>query len=398
MTQTLASPAPSDTMSPAMVRTFAFCVGIVVANVYYAQPIIELIAPSLGLSAQAASFIVSLTQIGYACGLFLLVPLGDLLENRKLILTTVLVTACSLAFAATARQPSVFLAASVLIGLTSVSVQMLIPLAAHMAPEATRGRIVGNVMGGLLTGILLSRPVSSVVADMFGWRAIFAAAAVMMLVVAAIVATMIPRRQPESSLGYGQLLASLVHLFRDNPILRRRAFYQGCMFAAFSLFWTAVPIELARVDHLSQSKIALFALIGASGVVSGPLGGRLADSGHSRVGTLAALWIAAIALLLTAIGFGTDLVVLAIGAVALDFCVQLNMVIGQRSIYQLPAHHRSRLNALYMTSIFIGGSIGSAIASVLYSHGGWHAVALAGCAFPLLAGIAAVFWEREHAA
>ncbi len=397
-TATSANATTSATLSPGMVRVFAFCVGIVVANVYYAQPIIELIAPGLGLSSQAASFIVSLTQIGYACGLFLLVPLGDLLENKKLIIATVLVTAVSLTLAATAHSPSVFLAASVLVGLTSVSVQMLIPLAAHMTPEATRGRIVGNIMGGLLTGILLSRPVSSLVTDMFGWRAIFAAAAVAMLLVAAIVAVLIPKRQPEATLHYGELLASLVHLFRDNEVLRRRAFYQACMFAAFTLFWTAVPIELTRVHAFSQTQIALFALIGASGVFSGPLGGRLADAGHSRIGTLAALWVGALALFATATRLGGSVLALALGAVVLDFCVQLNMVIGQRNIYHLPAHHRSRLNAIYMTSIFLGGSIGSAIASSLYSYDAWPAIAIAAGLFALTAGVVAVFWERKPAA
>ncbi len=399
MTYATAADAKSPpTLSAAMVAVFAFCVGIVVANVYYAQPIIELIAPSLGLSAGAASFIVSLTQVGYACGLFLLVPLGDLLENKKVILCTVLVTALSLALAATAKSPSVFLAASALIGLTSVSVQMLIPLAAHMTPESTRGRVVGNIMGGLLTGILLSRPLSSVVADVFGWRAIFAAAAVAMLVVAGIVATLIPKRQPQASLHYGQLLVSLVHLFGDTPLLRRRAFYQACLFASFSLFWTAVPIELARVHQFSQLQIALFALIGASGVVSGPLGGRLADAGHSRIGTLVALWVAAIALFATATGLGGSVLALAVCAVVLDFCVQLNMVIGQRNIFHLPAHHRSRLNSLYMTSIFIGGAVGSAIASGLYSVDGWRAVAMAGGVFPLLAALTALVWERRSQA
>jgi predicted MFS family arabinose efflux permease len=395
MTEAVVNQADLPTITPLLVKAFGLCVGIVVANLYYAQPIIELIAPNLGLSSGAASLIVSLTQIGYAAGLFLFVPLGDLLENKRLILIMVLVTAVRLTLAATAQRQSVFLAASALIGLTSVSVQILVPLAAHMSPEEIRGRVVGNVMGGLLIGILLSRPISSVVTDMFGWRAIFAAGAVAMLVVAAIVTALVPKRQPVAALSYGQLLGSLLSLLKDTAILRRRAFYQANVFAAFTLFWTAVPIELARAHAFSQSKIALFSLIGAAGAVSGPLGGRLADAGRSRLGTFVALWGVTIALFLSATPLGNSVFVLAACAIVIDFCVQLNLVIGQRNIYQLPAHHRGRLTALYMTSVFIGGSIGSAIASGLYAFDGWTSVALVAAAFPLLAAMTAMFWERE---
>jgi len=384
----------SDAMPTRLVLIFAFCVGTIVANLYYAQPIIELIAPTLGLSPGVASLIVSLTQVGYAAGLFLLVPLGDLLENRRLIVVTVLMTAIALGLQATARSPSIFLVASVLVGLTSVAVQMLVPFAAHLAPQESRGRIVGNVMGGLLTGLLLARPISSVMTDMFGWRAMFGAAAVAMLLVAGIVAACLPRRVPEAGLRYGQLIASLIHLFRETTILRRRALYQACLFAAFSLFWTCVPIELARRHGLSQSQIALFALIGAAGVVAGPIGGRLADAGRSRFGTLLALWGTVGAFAVTAVSPQPTVALLALGAVALDACVQLNMVIGQRSIYQLPAAHRSRLNALYMTSIFVGGAVGSALSSGLYDWAGWRAVGSVGALFALVAAVMALKWER----
>ncbi|MCF5413579.1 MFS transporter, partial [Pseudomonas syringae] len=170
------SPHNAMTMTPAMVMLFAFCCGAIVANIYYAQPIIELIAPDIGLSSTAASLIVSLTQIGYALGLFFLVPLGDLLENRRLMLVTTVVAILSLLGAAFAEQPNVFLLVSLLVGFSSVSVQMLIPLAAHLAPEESRGRVVGGIMGGLLLGILLARPIASLVADHFVWRAVFGSA------------------------------------------------------------------------------------------------------------------------------------------------------------------------------------------------------------------------------
>ncbi|UZE31670.1 MFS transporter [Pseudomonas asplenii] len=378
-------PHAAPVMTRALVMLFAFCCGAIVANIYYAQPIIELIAPDLGISTHSASLIVSLTQIGYALGLFFLVPLGDLLENRKLMLATVLVSTISLVAAGLSRQPGVFLLVSLLIGFSSVSVQILIPLAAHLAPEESRGRVVGGIMGGLLLGILLARPLSSVVADYFGWRTVFIAAAVLMLFIMLVILTTMPKRQPSHSATYGQLLGSLGKLFRDQPVLRQRAWYQGLMFATFSLFWTAVPLELSRVHGLSQSQIALFALVGAMGALAAPLAGRLADAGHTHRASLLAMLLATLSFAPALIHPAYSVIGLAVTGVVLDFAVQMNMVLGQRSVYALDAASRGRLNALYMTSIFIGGAIGSALASSLYEQGGWAAIMVLGSALPLVA-------------
>ncbi|KZL38397.1 MFS transporter [Pseudomonas syringae pv. syringae] len=376
------------TMTPAMVMLFAFCCGAIVANIYYAQPIIELIAPDIGLSSTAASLIVSLTQIGYALGLFFLVPLGDLLENRRLMLVTTVVAILSLLGAAFAEQPNVFLLVSLLVGFSSVSVQMLIPLAAHLAPEASRGRVVGGIMGGLLLGILLARPIASLVADHFGWRAVFGSAAVVMIGISVVLATTMPKRLPDHRASYGQLLLSLWTLLRTQPVLRQRAFYQACMFATFSLFWTAVPLELSRNHGLSQTQIAIFALIGAIGAIAAPISGRLADAGYTRIASLGALLFGALSFLPGLVHPAYSVIGLAITGVVLDFCVQTSMVLGQRTVYALDAASRSRLNALYMTSIFIGGAIGSAVASPLFDHGGWTWVLIAGTALPLIALLA----------
>lgn len=384
---------PAATMTKGLAMLFAFCCGAIVANIYYAQPIIGLIAPDIGLSSTLASFIVSLTQIGYALGLFFLVPLGDLLENRRLMMVTTAVAILSLLGAAFAQTPNLFLLASLLVGFSSVAVQILIPLAAHLAPEQTRGRVVGSIMGGLLLGILLARPASSLIADHFGWRAVFGTAAVTMLLISAVLATTIPRYQPTHNASYGQLLKSLWGLLLKQPVLRQRAFYQACMFATFSLFWTAVPLELARNHGLSQSQIALFALVGAIGAIAAPIAGRLADAGHSRIASLCALLFAALSFLPSLIQPAYAVIGMAISGVILDFCVQMNMVVGQRAVYALDAKSRSRLNALYMTSIFMGGATGSIIASPLYDHGGWTWIVLAGSAFPLLALL--VFLKRS---
>ncbi len=375
-------------LSRGLVLLFAFCCGAIVANIYYAQPIIELIAPDVGISTHGASLIVSLTQVGYALGLFFLVPLADLLENRRLMLATLGVSVLALVGMALADAPAVLLLVSALIGFSSVSVQMLIPLAAHLAPEESRGRVVGGIMGGLLLGILLARPLSSVVADHFGWRAVFFGAAGLMLLIALVMAMALPSRRPDHRASYGQLLASLWHLFRREPVLRQRSLYQALMFGTFSLFWTAVPVELARNHGLSQSQIALFALVGAIGAVAAPIAGRLADAGHTRSMSRCAMLLAILSFLPALFGLPWGVVGLALTGVLLDFAVQMNMVLGQREVYALDAASRGRLNALYMTSIFIGGAVGSSIASLLYEQGGWQAIAALGAGLPLLALVA----------
>lgn len=365
-------------MSPTLVGLFSLSAGAIVANIYYAQPIIELIAPAVRLSSQGASLIVSLTQIGYALGLFFLVPLADLLENRRLLIATALTATASLLGAAFSATPGILLLMSLLVGLSSVTVQILIPLAAHLAPERSRGRVVGNIMSGLLLGILLARPLSSFLAQHFGWRAVFMFAATMTLSTVGVIAMTLPRRVPEHTSNYGQLLGSLWHLFTRFAVLRERALYQGLLFATFSLFWTSVPLELTRHYGLTQEQIGLFALVGALGAAAAPVAGRLADAGYTRVTSLFAMIVAAISLLPGLIGGAHGVVWLGVTGVALDFAVQMNMVLGQRAVYALDAASRGRLNALYMTSIFVGGAVGSAVASTLYNAMGWTGVVLGG--------------------
>ena len=386
MNASLAVPASSTrVLSRLLVMVFAFCCGAIVANIYYAQPVVGLIAADLHLSPGSAGLIVSLTQIGYALGLLFLVPLADLVENRKLMICTSLVAAASLLLAGLSQHGSVFLALSLLIGFSSVAVQMLVPLAAHMAPEHSRGRVVGSIMGGLLLGILLARPLSSLVADHFGWRIMFMGASLVMLGIIAFLSLLIPPRLPEHRASYAQLMGSLLTLLRRYPLLRQRSLYQALMFAAFSLFWTAVPIELMQAHGLSQSQIAVFALVGAIGAIAAPIAGRLADAGHTRRASQVAMALAPLAMLIGVSQPGASLWGLALTGILLDFAVQMNMVLGQREVYALDPASRGRLNALYMTSIFLGGALGSALAGVLYQSFTWSGIALAGAVLPALA-------------
>ncbi|WP_043312413.1 MFS transporter [Burkholderia pseudomallei] len=380
-----ATACPVPQMARGLILLFAFSCGAIVANLYYAQPIIALIAPDLHMSGGMASLIVSLTQIGYAAGLFFLVPLGDLVENKKLMIVTALTSIASLALAATVRAPGLFLAVSLIVGFSSVAVQLLIPLAAHLAPSESRGRVVGTIMSGLLLGILLSRPVASFIADHFGWRAVFAFGAATMAVVTVLLMLTVPSRRPAHQATYMQLIRSLGRLVATQPALRERSLYQGLMFGSFSLFWSAAPVELMHHHHLSQSAIALFSLVGAMGASSAPIAGRLADAGHTGRATVVALGLAAASFAPALFVPGAGVAGLVATGILLDFAVQMNMVLGQREIYALDAHSRNRLNSIYMTSIFVGGAIGSALASALYEHGGWTWIAIVGALFPLAA-------------
>lgn len=346
--------------------------GLTAANLYYAQPLAGSIGADLGLSPEATGLTVMLTQLGYGAGLLLLVPLGDRIENRRLTLGLLALAAVALLGAGQARQPLPFLAAALGIGLGTVAVQVLVPYAAHMAPAASRGQAVGNVMSGLMLGIMLARPVAGFIAELASWHAVFLLSAVVMLVLIAVLAHALPPRQPDNGLRYAALLAPMGRLARDTPVLRRRALYHAALFAAFSAFWTTVPLLLAGPAFgLSQGGIALFSLAGAAGAVATPLAGRIADRGHSHTATALAMGLVALAFPLTHIaqpGSSWALGLLVVAAIVLDFGVAANLTLGQRAIFALGGEIRARLNGLYMAAFFLGGALGSALGSAL---GAW---------------------------
>ncbi|KQW88674.1 MFS transporter [Massilia sp. Root418] len=373
-----------------MVLLLASATGLIVANLYYAQPLVGPISQATGLSPGAAGLIVTLTQIGYCLGMLFVVPLGDLLENRRLIVTCLAATSAALLVAASTSNAGLFLAAALCIGLGSVAAQVVVPFASHLAPPHMRGQIVGKVVSGLLLGIMLARPVSSLVTDALNWHAIFVLSAIGTALLAVLLHYKLPRRQPVSSMRYGALLASLWQLLKSTPILRRRAAYQACMFGAFSLFWTTVPLVLARQFNLSQTGIAVFALAGVAGAVASPYAGRRADHGKSRSTTVMALAAALVAFgapLLMEGGRVFELGLLVAASIVLDAGVSASLVTGQRAIFALGEDVRSRLNGLYMAIFFCGGAIGSSLGAWMYAHHGWHGVLLTGLAFPLAASL-----------
>lgn len=372
-----------------LIMLLAAACGIIVANLYYAQPLVGVISSSIGLSANSSGFIVTLTQIGYVVGLLFVVPMGDIVENKRLIVISLLLTAVALAITAVSKQAVPFLAASFVIGLGSVAAQVLVPFASYLASESSRGRVVGNVMSGLLLGIMLARPLSSLVADFFGWHAVFALSAAAILILALVLSKVLPTRKPSSDTPYTALLGSMWHLLRTTPILRRRAAYHACVFATFSLFWTTVPLLLSSpVFHFSQKGIALFALVGVAGAVAAPVAGRLADRGWTRPATGIALVTVVISVLLPLMihtGSPIGVAVLVVSAILLDAGVSANLVLGQRVLFSLSPEIRSRLNGLFMAIFFFGGAIGSAIGGWIYATGGWSAALWIGIAFPIMA-------------
>lgn len=382
MSQTEHSAGPSS----ALIVVIAIAAGALVANLYYAQPLVGEIAPAIGLSRDVAGAIVSVTQIGYGMGLFFLVSLADLVESKRLTLIMLGITVAALIGAAMAPSAAPLLACFFLIGLCSTAAQVLVPLLAHLVPVERRGRVVGNVMGGLLTGIMLARPLSLFVATAFGWRAIFWASSVLMLAIGIGLILLMPRHRPTSGLHYGHILASMGRIFATMPVLRWRALYQALLFGAFNLFWTAAPLMLADHFHLSGNQIGLFALAGAGGALAAPIAGRMADRGLGRLASISAMATLGIGFLLTGWAVGAlALPALVLITVAIDAAVQMNQVATQRILYSGPSETRGRVNALYMTTCFVGGAIGSVVGTASYHRGGWNATMAIGAVLGLVA-------------
>ncbi|HWR45155.1 MFS transporter [Sporomusa sp.] len=363
----------------------AIACGVIVANLYYAQPLVGPISTDTHLPLASAGLIVTLTQIGYVVGLLFIVPLSDLIENRRLVVSTLVVVICALVAAAFTHNALFFLIAAMFIGLGSVAAQILVPYAAHLATEERRGQVVGNVMSGLLLGIMLARPIASFVTDLWGWQAVFILSAAITAILAVLLAFALPERKPLPTMNYGNLISSLWSLFKTKAVLRRRAFYQACLFGAFSLFWTVIPLWLASHFLLSQQGIALFALAGVAGAIAAPIAGRLADKGWTKQLTGLAIVIAILSFFLTHIFEDSSAIALAmlvIAAITLDMAVSGNLVLSQRAIYSLGSEIRGRVNGVFMAVFFIGGAIGSALGGWAYAYGGWMLASILGLSMP----------------
>ena len=380
--------------SRGLIALLGLAIGVIVANIYYAQPLIGPIGTSLGLDPAAAGLTVMFTQMGYGLGVLFIVPLADLIENRKLILTMISIAIVAILGIALSTDLLTYFASALVVGFGASTVQILVPYAAHLTPEANRGRVVGSLMSGLMLGIMFSRPLASVLTDLVSWHAVFFLSAALMSGIAVALYKVIPERNPKRNpntkdLRYKDLLLSMSHLYLRMSVLRRRSIYQAFMFGAFCLFWTASPLLFSGPEfHMSQTGIAIFALVGVAGAISAPLAGRFADRGWSRSGTFIAMAAAALSFLMThlfELGSTASLAALVIAAILLDAGITANLVLGQRAIFRLPSRYRSRLNGLYVATIFVGGAFGSSIGAWAFSRGGWSLTSWIGFALPTAA-------------
>lgn len=371
---------PGSGIGHGTVWLFAVATGVSVANLYYSQPLLDMIAGRLGLSHSVAGLTVTFSQLGYALGLVLLLPLGDLLDRRRLAPAAAAGTACALAAVAVAPSAAPLLGAALAVGLGATTAQMLVPYAADLATDEERGKVVGTVMSGLLLGILLARTAAGYLAELGGWRSVYATAAGVMLVLAATLWWRLPDLPSHSTLRYPALLASTLRILGEEPVLRLRAALGGLAFANFSVLWTSLTFLLSGAPyHYSSGAIGLFGLLGAAGAMAASAAGRVSDRGGSAATTTVTGVLLALSWLPLVLG-AHRLWALAVGIVVLDLAVQGLHVTNQSQIYRLRPEARSRITSVYMTSYFIGGALGSLLAPLAYDEAGWGGVSALGAA------------------
>ncbi|MDE1145443.1 MAG: MFS transporter [Azospirillaceae bacterium] len=378
----------STGLSAALTWLFAVTCGAVVANIYYVQPLLADIAASFHVGVARAGILVTVTQVGYALGLLLVVPLGDTHDRKRLILT--LLGLCIVMLVAAALSPSfmTFAAASLGMGVLSCAAQVAVPFAASLAPDSSRGRTVGTVMSGLILGILLARTIAGEIAHYAGWRAVYLTAAAVMVVLGALLVRALPADPARPSIPYGRLMASVLHLARTDAVLRWRSLMGALGFAGFSVLWTGITFVLSDAPyHFDEATIGLFGLAGLAGALAASRAGRLADKGHAHLAT--GLFAAAILVswglmgLTSVLPMTVSLVALTAGILLLDIGVQGLQITNQSIIYSSNHGARGRVTTVYLTTYFVGGASGSAVASLAWELGGWPAVSATGGAIGL---------------
>ncbi|KFA89785.1 MFS transporter [Archangium violaceum] len=387
---TAVSEGGSEPLPASLTLLLATGAGLSVASLYYSQPMLGVIGTNIGASDTAVGLVPTLTQLGYALGILLLTPLGDRFDRRRIILIKAALLSVALLLGGLVPDILPLLAVSFAVGLTATLAQDIVPAAATLAPEKQRGKVVGTVMTGLLLGILLSRVISGVVAEHFGWRAMYMLAAASVALIGVVAWRGLPRFRPSSTLTYGALLGSLSSLWRTHGALRRAALAQGLLSVGFSAFWSTLAVMLHGAPfHLGSAAAGAFGLAGAAGALGAPVAGRISDRlGPEIVTRLGAG--------LTALSFATMLAspwlapnhrlwLIAASAIGFDLGVQMTLVAHQTLVFGLEPSARSRLNALLFTGVFLGMSLGAASGSLLLARWGWGAVTLLAIAASLAA-------------
>jgi predicted MFS family arabinose efflux permease len=382
----------ASTSSLSRYQTFLFAVtcALAVANVYFAQPLLESMAASLSVSPGTIGVVVTATQAGYAVGLLFIVPLGDLLNRKKLILTQLLLSALALCAVGLAQTWGVLLGAMVLVGLMAVVVQVVVAYAATLASPEQRGEAIGTVTSGVVLGILLARFVSGAVADLAGWRGVYFVSAILMVGIALVLSRTMPASTtPPAKGGYWQLLRSVFQLYLTERTLRVRGTFALLIFAAFSVLWTSMVLPLSAPPlSLSHTQIGLFGLAGVAGALAAARAGRLADQGLGNRTTGVALALLTFSWLPTAFVESSLLAMIA-GVVLLDFAVQAVHVTNQSLIFAARPDAQSRLVGAYMCFYSVGSGLGAIAATYTYAHFGWVAVCILGAA---ISAVALLYW------
>jgi predicted MFS family arabinose efflux permease len=386
---------PLQPLTAIILWTMTLTTGLVVANIYYNQPLLGDIAKSFGISNGRAGQIAMFTQIGYATGLLLIVPLADMFKRKRLMLIDFAFIVASLLLAASAQRFWILGVCSFLVGISSVIPQILIPMAAHLANPEERGKKIGFIMSGLLIGILLSRTISGFVGEHLGWRAMFYIAAALMLVMWVIVALIVPEVEPHHKGSYGGLMRSLVSLIKQEPKLRLAALRGALCFACFSAFWTTLVFLLAEPPFNQGSTVAgAFGLIGAFGALAASWIGRLSDKADTNrliTYTLLLLLISFVIFL----AFGHSFAGLVVGVILMDMGVQATHISNQAIIFSLNPDARNRINTVYMVSYFAGGSAGTFLASKIWGSYGWNGVCAIGIALSVIVLVVHLFGSSK---
>lgn len=390
-TDTVNTGAVSRSISSSLTILMAVTCGLVVANIYYNQPLLVEIGHTFNVSDSTVSLLATMTQVGYTIGLLFAVPLGDKVERKRLVLIMLAIAFLSMLVSALAPSFEVLVVAGLFTGIFSAVPQVLLPMTAQLAGDHERGKVVGRVMSGLLIGILLSRTISGYVGAHFGWRIMFGAGSGIMVILSLALLRYLPYSQPTYQGSYASLMRSLVTLARTLRPLQKSALTGCFMFAAFSVFWTTLVFFLEGAPyHYGSDMVGLFGLIGACGALAAPLAGKSADKRGPQFTLRLGIFASMFSYILLGAG-GTYLWVLIIGVIILDIGMQTTHISNQSRIFSLIPEARSRINTVYMTSAFIGGSLGSVAGSLAWAHGGWIYVSAVALVFVLIAYLVNTF-------
>ncbi|MED0932272.1 MFS transporter [Bacillus mobilis] len=374
-----------------LIFILAISCGSLVANIYYAQPIVQFIAKDLHISSNLSGLLTTLTQIGYGLGLFFIVPMADLFKSKKIIGILIGLTIFSLIGTLISTNGVIFLLFTTVIGMGACAAQMLVPLTMKIVPIEETGKYVGKVMSGLLIGIMIARPLSIGIAEWFGWRMVFLFSLIVLVVVLLLIIKFLPNYEviSTSNMLYPNLIASMVKLLLHTSSLQQRAFYHACLFATFSLYWTVIPILLRSESlHYSNNEIALFGFVAIAGALLTPTIGKIADKGYMFTMTNVSMALVLLSVILLFFVQGHSLfsmIFILISGICIDIGVAGNLLLGQKVIFSLNPEIRNRLNGLYMTIFFLGGAFGSWIGSYTYYKFNSEVTLLIGAAFPLIA-------------